>query len=567
MLSQFKPKLNLKLYSSLCARACKLSMTPPHIEEGNMGTSFLRSPEVSPKLSHRTSDSIDLAPDAPESSRFLNDTDLKAEIDTGDVSEQWFSFKKLWAYAGPGLLMSIAYLDPGNLESDLQAGAVAGYSLLWLLFWAHVTGLLFQVLSARLGTVTGKHLAQLIRRHYSKPIRIVLYCFTQTAIIGADIMEIVGTAIALRIILNIPLWSGVLLTATDTITFSLVQYYGMRKLEALFMALIAIMAVCFWVEMIMARPEIGSIFEGIVLPLVPEGSIIQAVGMLGAVVMPHNMFLHSALVQSRDLGPSPGIRKLKEANFYFAIESGLALLVSFLINLAIVVCFGQVFYDEKVGANIDLPGLYDAGDVLSRTLGSGARYFWAAGLLAAGQSSTTTGMMAGGFALEGFFRPIFKKAWHRVAITRAVSLVPSMLVSIFAVQHFDTMGELLNVLQSLCLPTALIPILKLSASTYVMSSEFQVSNVMYAICWTLAGVVIVFDIFLFTTYLNELPHVWIAIVLGVAYLAFIAYLVRLPLLEKESQDGWMSIPQNELDDHDEEQLHGTTIQQQGQRED
>lgn len=154
-------------------------------------------------------------------------------------------------------------------------------------------GLLFQVLSARLGTVTGKHLAQLIRRHYSKPIRIVLYCFTQTAIIGADIMEIVGTAIALRIILNIPLWSGVLLTATDTITFSLVQYYGMRKLEALFMALIATMAVCFWVEMIMARPEISSIFKGIVLPLVPEGSIIQAVGMLGAVVMPHNMFLHS----------------------------------------------------------------------------------------------------------------------------------------------------------------------------------------------------------------------------------------------------------------------------------
>jgi Mn2+/Fe2+ NRAMP family transporter len=221
-----------------------------------------------------------------------------------------------------GLLMSIAYLDPGNLESDLQAGAVAGYSLLWLLFWAHVTGksfsepplllrfifgvassshvannslagLLFQVLSARLGTVTGKHLAQLIRRHYSRPIRIVLYCFTQTAIIGADIMEIVGTAIALRIILNIPLWAGVLLTATDTITFSLVQYYGMRKLEALFMALIAIMAVCFWVEMIMARPEVASIFEGIVLPLVPEGSIIQAVGMLGAVVMPHNMFLHS----------------------------------------------------------------------------------------------------------------------------------------------------------------------------------------------------------------------------------------------------------------------------------
>ncbi|KAH8549062.1 natural resistance-associated macrophage protein-domain-containing protein [Umbelopsis sp. PMI_123] len=446
-------------------------------------------------------------------SRFLNDTELKAEIDTGNVSEQWFSFKKLWTYAGP------AYLDPGNLESDLQAGAIAGYSLLWLLFWAHVTGLLFQILSARLGTVTGKHLAQLIRCHYSRRVSIVIYCFTQCAIIGADIMEIVGSAIALRIILNIPLWSGVLLTATDTVTFSLVQYYGMRKLEALFMVLIALMAICFWIEMLMSRPEIASIFEGIALPIIPENSVVQAVGMLGAVVMPHNMFLHSALVQSRDLGKNPTIRKLKEANFYFAIESGLALLVSFLINLAIVVCFGQVFYDENAGSDVAaLPGLYDAGDVLNKTLGSGARYLWAAGLLAAGQSSTTTGMMAGGFALEGFFRPIFKKAWHRVAITRAVSLVPSMLVSIFAVQHFDTMGELLNVLQSLCLPTALIPILKLSSSTRVMSADFQISNTLYTICWLLAAIVIGFDIFLFSTYLHAIPSVWVAVILGISYL-------------------------------------------------
>ncbi|CAO3679830.1 unnamed protein product [Umbelopsis vinacea] len=456
--------------------------------------------------------------------------------------------------------MSIAYLDPGNLESDLQAGAIAGYSLLWLLFWAHVTGLLFQILSARLGTVTGKHLAQLIRRHYSKRVSFILYCFTQCAVIGADIMEIVGTAIALRIILNIPLWSGVLLTATDTITFTLVQYYGMRKLEALFMVLIAIMAICFWVEMIMSRPDIISIFEGIALPIVPENSVIQAVGMLGAVVMPHNMFLHSALVQSRDLGSSPSIRKLKEANFYFAIESGLALLVSFLINLAIVVCFGQVFFEENAGPGTVLPGLYDAGDVLSKTLGSGARYFWAAGLLAAGQSSTTTGMMAGGFLLEGFFRPIFKKAWHRVAITRSVSLVPSIIVSIFAVQHFDTMGELLNVLQSLCLPTALIPILKLSSSTYAMSTEFQISNVLYAICWLLAGVVIAFDIFLFTTYLHAIPSVWIAVLLGISYLLFLAYLIWLPIREHENDDGWMTLPQ---DENDEEHRHGTQLQPYG----
>ncbi|CAO3695290.1 unnamed protein product [Umbelopsis ramanniana] len=533
-------------------------MTPPHLKDLHLTTTIDPFTEISSKRPSISSDTMPETEIVASDSRFLNDTELKAEVDTGDVSDQWFSFKKLWAYAGPGLLMSIAYLDPGNLESDLQAGAIAGYSLLWLLFWAHVMGLLFQILSARLGTVTGKHLAQLIRSHYSRRVSIVLYCFTQCAIIGADIMEIVGSAIALRIILNIPLWSGVLLTATDTITFSLVQYYGMRKLEALFMVLIALMAICFWIEMFMSRPEVASIFEGIILPIIPENSVIQAVGMLGAVVMPHNMFLHSALVQSRDLGKTPTVRKLKEANFYFAIESGLALLVSFLINLAIVVCFGQVFYDEHAGSDTTaLPGLYDAGDVLSKTLGSGARYLWAAGLLAAGQSSTTTGMMAGGFALEGFFRPIFKKAWHRVAITRAVSLVPSMLVSIFAVQHFDTMGELLNVLQSLCLPTALIPILKLSSSTRVMSTEFQISNTLYTICWILAAVVIGFDIFLFSTYLHAIPSVWVAILLGISYLVFLGYLIWLPVREQEENDGWMSLPQDEAD---EEHQHGTQLQ-------
>ncbi|KAG2185660.1 hypothetical protein INT44_002453 [Umbelopsis vinacea] len=533
-------------------------MTPPHLKDLHLTTTIDPTAELSPKRPSISSDTMQETGMVASDSRFLNDTELKAEVDTGDVSDQWFSFKKLWMYAGPGLLMSIAYLDPGNLESDLQAGAIAGYSLLWLLFWAHVTGLLFQILSARLGTVTGKHLAQLIRSHYSRRVSITLYCFTQCAIIGADIMEIVGSAIALRIILNIPLWSGVLLTATDTITFSLVQYYGMRKLEALFMVLIALMAICFWIEMFMSRPEIASIFEGIILPIIPENSVIQAVGMLGAVVMPHNMFLHSALVQSRDLGKNPTVRKLKEANFYFAIESGLALLVSFLINLAIVVCFGQVFYDEHAGSDTTaLPGLYDAGDVLSKTLGSGARYLWAAGLLAAGQSSTTTGMMAGGFALEGFFRPIFKKAWHRVAITRAVSLVPSMLVSIFAVQHFDTMGELLNVLQSLCLPTALIPILKLSSSTRVMSTEFQISNILYTICWILAAIVIGFDIFLFSTYLHAIPSVWIAVVLGISYLIFLGYLIWLPIREQDENDGWMSLPQDEAD---EEHQHGTQLQ-------
>ncbi|KAI9478131.1 MAG: natural resistance associated macrophage protein [Benjaminiella poitrasii] len=482
---------------------------------------------------------------------FGEDLEIKPEVDTGKVSESCFSFKKLWMYMGPGWLMSIAYLDPGNLESDLQTGAVAGYSLLWLLFWAHVIGLFFQLLSARLGTITGKHLAQLIRQSYSKKLALVLWTFAQIAIIGADILEIVGTAIALHILLRLPLWAGVLMTATDTFTFMMIQRYGIRRLEAFFMVLITMMAVCFWVEMIQSKPDVVKIIEGVVIPIVPKNTELQAVAMLGAIVMPHNMFLHSALVMSRDLGKQPSVRKLKEANFYFAIESMLALWVSFFVNLAIVVVFAQVFYKPDQTGPIKIPGLDDADAVLSGTLGSAAKYLWAAGLLAAGQSSTMTGTLAGQYVTEGFFGNIFKKDWHRIAVTRSISLIPGMLVAIFAVDHFDTMGELLNVLQSVCLPTVLIPIIKLSISPNVLSKEFRPSIFLQITCWSLTIIVVAFDIFLFINHATNRASAIMIGVFGTVYLLFLVYLVWKPLSYdnnknlSSTEDGWMSLPQHE----------------------
>lgn len=205
----------------------------------------------------------------------------------------------------------------------------------------HILGLVFQLLSARLGTITGKHLAQLIRQSYSNRWAAALWAFAQLAIIGADILEILGTAVALHILLDLPLWAGVILTATDTVTFMLIQRYGIRKLEAFFMVLIALMSVCFCFELIQSSPDVSAIVKGILIPNVPKNSEFQAVAMLGAIVMPHNMFLHSALVMSRDLGKNPSVRKLKEANFYFSIETVLALALSFFVNVAIVVVFAQ----------------------------------------------------------------------------------------------------------------------------------------------------------------------------------------------------------------------------------
>ncbi|CAG8635349.1 12172_t:CDS:2 [Acaulospora morrowiae] len=364
----------------------------------------------------------------PEPTENSCDILIEPEIETG-VVEGKFSWSKLWKYTGPGFLMSIAYLDPGNLEADLQIGAVAGYSLLWILLYAHIAGLLIQCLAARIGTVSGQHLAQLIRGHYPRHISIILWLITEVAIIGSDIQEIVGTAIALRIILKIPLWLGTMLTALDTFAFMLLQNYGMRKLEAFFMALIATMAVCFWVEMFLSGVDVKEIAMGILIPYVPHRAIIQVVAMVGAVIMPHNLYLHSALVMTRKTDPS-SVSKLKEANFYFAIESGIALLASYLINMAIVVVFAQVFYSPN--ENKPLPGLYDAGNVLSNTLGYASKYLWAFGLLAAGQSSTMAGTLAGQYVIEGFFGKVLSKQWYRNAITRGIALVPSMLVAVYA---------------------------------------------------------------------------------------------------------------------------------------
>jgi len=295
------------------------------------------------------------------------------------------------------------------------------------------------------------------------------------------------------------------------------------------MSLIGFMAICFWIEMFQSDPDVGEIISGMLLPSVPSTAVIQAVAMIGAVIMPHNLYLHSALVMTRKTDPSSKA-KLKEANFYFGIESSIALFCSYLINMAIVVVFASVFYSSS-GKLARLPGLYDAADVLTKTLGKGARYLWAFGLLAAGQSSTMTGTLAGQYVIEGFFGKIFTKSWHRVAITRGIALIPSMLVAVLAVEHFDTMGELLNVLQSLCLPTALIPILKISSSKNIMGKSFQTNFFWKSIAWLLATIIICFNLFLLVVYLEELPNLFLGYVLGISYFVFVTYLISLPLNE------------------------------------
>eukprot|EP01137_Pigoraptor_chileana_P031561 Opistho-2@19556 len=466
-----------------------------------------------------------------------------------------FSFRKLWAFAGPGFLMSIAYLDPGNIDSDLQAGAAAGFHLLWVLFWATVLGWILQSLAARLGVVTGKHLAEVCRESLPKGPRIALWLMTELAIIGSDIQEVIGSAIAINILSNnhVPIWAGVLITAFDTFTFLFLENYGLRKLEAVFGILIAAMAVSFGAQYGIAAPNQLDVLKGVVIPSLPSGSITQAVGLIGAVIMPHNIYLHSALVQSRTIDRT-NKKKVKEANYYYRIETAIALGIAFVINLFVVSVFADSFYG-KDDPNTDFD-ISNAGDRLAEKFGTYAKYVWAIGLLAAGQSSTMTGTYAGQFVMQGFLN-LTIVPWKRVLLTRSVAIVPAIIVATVTQNSSEVlskMGEWLNILQSVQLPFAVIPVLVATSSTALMGG-FRIGRKLESFCWAAAVLVMGTNFFLIEQFASDnLPHapyVYIVLsLLAIFYVSFIVYLASRSELgiAIRSRLCWRSVANADIDE-------------------
>ena len=478
------------------------------------------------------------------------------KINIPESSERcWsFSFKKLWAFSGPGFLMSIAYLDPGNIESDLQSGARGGYDLLWLLLVSTILGLILQRLSARLGVVSGKNLAEVCQEKYPRFPRYVLWLMVEIAIIGSDMQEVIGTAIALYLLSlrHIPLWAGVLVTVVDTFFFLLLDKYGLRKLEMFFGFLIAVMAVTFGYEFFRADIDYFAVLKGLFIPSVPSGEVKIAVGIVGAIIMPHNVYLHSALVRSRDIERDKP-NKVKEANLYYLIESSFALFVSFMINLFVVSVFAASFNGKVIDDLIECPELnesipidaspndtldidiYRGGLFLGCEFGMAAKFIWAIGILAAGSSSTMTGTYAGQFVMEGFLN-IHWSRWKRVLFTRSVAIMPTLLVAVFAnINNLTNMNDLLNVVQSLQLPFALFPILHFTNSWLVMNS-FKNGVVMKIIVWFLAIAVIGINFYFVVDYVHDQP-VWVTVItvliilpymMLVLYLGFKAFITSLP---------------------------------------
>jgi manganese transport protein len=337
-------------------------------------------------------------------------------------------WRKILAFAGPGYLVAVGYMDPGNWATDLAGGSAFGYTLLTVILLSNLMAVLLQGLASKLGIVTGRDLAQACRDHYSRPVAIGLWVLCEIAIAACDLAEVIGTAIALNLLFSIPIEWGVIITALDVLIVLYLQNKGFRLLEALVIALIATVGMCFFFELWIAKPDLGGVARG----FIPNPEILRnpqmlyiAIGILGATVMPHNLYLHSSIVQTRNYEESPSGKR--EAVRYAFIDSTIALSFALFINASILIVAAATF--NRTG-NTGVAEIQDAYKLLTPLLGvAGASSVFALALLASGQNSTLTGTLAGQIVMEGFLN-IRLRPWLRRLITRGIAIVPAAITAI-----------------------------------------------------------------------------------------------------------------------------------------
>ncbi len=389
---------------------------------------------------------------------------------------------RLFAFLGPAYLVSVGYMDPGNWATDLEGGARFGYALIWVLLMSNLMAVLLQTLAARLGVVTGYDLAQACRAEYSKPVNIVLWLQAEVAIAACDLAEVVGTIIALKLLFGIPLLWGCLVTAFDTFLLLWLQRWGMRKIEAVILALVATIGACFLIQIVLARPEFGGIVAGL-RPSLPPGSLVVAIGILGATVMPHNLYLHSALVQSRRIGDE--FASKSQACRYNLIDTAIALNVAFFVNAAILVLSAAVFY--RNGAEV--ASIETAHRLLPSFLGPLAPILFGVALLCAGQSSTLTGTLAGQIIMEGYL-DLKIAPWLRRLVTRTIALAPAVLtITLVGEDRMQHLLVLSQVVLSLQLAFAVIPLIHFTSDRKNMGA-FATPRWVQGLAWLTAAIIV-----------------------------------------------------------------------------
>lgn len=455
-----------------------------------------------------------------------------------DTSQSVSTWRRLFMTMGPAFLISVGYMDPGNWATDIAGGSRYGYSLLWVLLMSNLIALLLQTLSVRLGVVRGRDLAQASRETYPKWINYPLFVLAQIAIAACDLAEVIGMAIGLQLLFGLPLIWGVAIALLDTFVILYLQSKGIRYIEMFILSLVFIIGSCFFLELFFAKPDLGAIGKGFIPSLPDQGALYIAIGIIGATVMPHNLYLHSALVQTRKHDSTPeGTRQALRHNF---IDSAVALNMALFVNAAILILAAAVFHRNNLN---EITELQDAHSLLAPLLGKNlASTLFAVALIASGQSSTITGTMAGQIIMEGYL-DLRIAAWLRRLITRLLAVIPAFLTILLAGE--DQVGELLilsQVILSLQLGFAIIPLIHFTSDKEKMG---QFSNRLWVkvLAWLSASIIIYLNIQLViktvADWKSNLPpqYIWIYYpVLLVLFLSLmlLAAILFFPWLQKVS---------------------------------
>ena len=397
--------------------------------------------------------------------------------------------RRLLAFAGPGYMVSVGYMDPGNWATDLAGGASFGYTLLFIVMLSNLMAILLQALAARLGIVTGRDLAQACRDHYPRPVSLVLYLACELAIIACDLAEVVGTAIALQLLFGIPLIAGVLIAGADAVLLLFLMNKGFRFLEAFVIALIVVIFGCFAIQIVAAAPPLGALLHDLIIPS-PEivtnpAMLYVAIGIVGATVMPHNLYLHSSIVQTRAFARNDAGRR--DAIKWATADSTIALMLALFVNAAILIVAAAAFHTS---GHADIADIGQAFRLLSPLLGLGvASFLFAIALLASGVNSTVTATLAGQIAMEGFLRLRLPPLARRL-LTRGIAIVPVIIITaLYGEKGTSNLLIFSQVLLSMQLPFAVIPLVQFVSDRKKMGG-FAISRPLAVLSWIVAAIIL-----------------------------------------------------------------------------
>ena len=457
-------------------------------------------------------------------------SEVHQSVDTTSLKRT--GWRKILSFFGPAYLVSVGYMDPGNWATDLAGGSQFGYKLIWVLLMSNLMALVLQSLSARLGIVRRRDLAQANRETYPRYINYALYGLAELAIAATDLAEILGMAIGIQLLTGLPLIWGVSITVLDTFLFLLLQRLGMRKMEAFIIALIAIIGISFLIVIIMAKPVLSEVATGLIPSMPNNTALFIAIGIIGATVMPHNLYLHSALVQTRKIKrDDAGIKKALKLNF---IDSAIALNLAFFVNAAILVLAATVFF--KTGRT-DVGEIKQAHELLQPMLGSKlAPILFAVALIAAGQSSTITGTLAGQIVMEGYLK-LRIAPWMRRLMTRLIAIIPAVIVILInGEENIDSLLILSQVLLSLQLGFAIIPLIHFTRDKKTMG-KFAIKPLTIVVASLITAVLVYLNIWMVweeasAFFVSSNSLVW-KIVIILASIFFIGLLIVATMLKKK----------------------------------